>query len=153
MLASVVLTGCSSKTDVDDIIEEAAKNTVTLSMYLMSEAEVSAEQEAKIEEAVNLITKSKFKIQVDLRYYTPDKYYDELVEVSMPRRLTIKLKAILSKNPKADIEEVVRCEKCVDYLYDTPYCKKNNIGYCDRDGAIKQKNHFCSYGERKENND
>ena len=51
---------------------------------------------------------------------------------------------------KADFEEVVRCEKCVDYLYDTLYCKKNNIGYCDRDGAIKQKNHFCSYGERKD---
>ena len=81
MLASVLLTGCGQKTDeekIDKINETAAKNTVTLSMYLMSESEVSAEQEAKIEEAVNLITKSKFKIQVDLRYYTPDKYYDAL---------------------------------------------------------------------------
>lgn len=59
----------------------------------------------------------------------------------------------LKNEPTADVVEVVRCEKCVDYLYDTPYCKKKNIGYCDRDGAIKQKNHFCSYGERKENND
>ena len=78
MLASVMLTGCSKKNAEEVIIEDAAKNTVTLSMYLMSETEVSAEQEAKIEEAVNLITKSKFKIQLDLRYFTPDKYYEAL---------------------------------------------------------------------------
>lgn len=35
-----------------------------------------------------------------------DKYYDELVEVSMPRRLAIKLKNILAKNPDADVAEV-----------------------------------------------
>ena len=35
-----------------------------------------------------------------------DKYYDEFVEVAMPRKYAIKLKAILSRNPDADIEEV-----------------------------------------------
>ena len=33
-------------------------------------------------------------------------YYDESVEVKIPRRLAIKLQYILSKNPKADVEEV-----------------------------------------------
>lgn len=33
-------------------------------------------------------------------------YYDELVDVKIPRRLAIKLKSILSKNPDADVEEV-----------------------------------------------
>ena len=33
-------------------------------------------------------------------------YYDELVEVKIPRRLAIKLKSILSKNPDADVVEV-----------------------------------------------
>ncbi len=78
MLMSVVLTGCSDDDAMGVITQEAAKNTMTVSMYLMSEKEVSEEQEKKIEDAVNLITKSKFKIQVDLRYYTPDKYYDAL---------------------------------------------------------------------------
>ena len=55
--------------------------------------------------------------------------------------------------PTADVAEVVRCEKCIDYLSDTPYCKKHNIGYCDRDGAIKQKNHFCGFGERRTDNE
>ena len=41
-----------------------------------------------------------------------DKYYDELIEVTVPRRLAIKLKAILSQNPDADIEDVVRCYEC-----------------------------------------
>lgn len=35
-----------------------------------------------------------------------DKYYDELVEVTIPRKYAIKVKAILSQNPDADIEEV-----------------------------------------------
>ena len=37
-----------------------------------------------------------------------DNYYDELVEVTMPRKYAIKLKAILSRNPYADVEEVKR---------------------------------------------
>ena len=79
MLMSVVLTGCSGDDDAGDVImKEGAKNTMTISMYLMSEEAVSAEQEKKLEDAVNLITKSKFKLQVDLRYFTPDKYYEEL---------------------------------------------------------------------------
>lgn len=38
--------------------------------------------------------------------FTKDNYYDEPVEVTMPRRLAIKLKHILSKNPDADVEGV-----------------------------------------------
>ena len=35
-----------------------------------------------------------------------DNYYDELVEVTMPRKYAIKLKAILSRNPTAEFAEV-----------------------------------------------
>jgi hypothetical protein len=72
-----------------------------------------------------------------------DKYYDELVEVSMPRRLAIKLKNILAKNPDADIAEVkhghwikvgktegraniLQCSVCGKVrrgIAKTPYCK------------------------------
>lgn len=81
MLLSVALAGCSKKTDEDikeDITEEASRNTVTLSMYLLSEDEISGEQEQKMEEAVNKITKSKFKAKIDLRYVTAEEYYDVL---------------------------------------------------------------------------
>ena len=78
MLMSVVLTGCSSDEALDEITKAAAKNTMTVSMYLMSEEEVSAEQEIAMEAAVNAITEKEFKVHLDLKYFTADKYYDVL---------------------------------------------------------------------------
>lgn len=52
--------------------------------------------------------------------------------------------------PAADVVEVVRCKDCEHYFCDTPYCKKHKVGYCAFDEIVKDKNHFCSYGERKE---
>ena len=83
MLLSVVLTSCGKKSDDDvleDITEEASAATVTLSMYLMSEAPVSAEQEAAIENALNVLTKAKYKVKMDLTFLTPDVYYTALEE-------------------------------------------------------------------------
>ncbi len=73
--------GCGKKTDeeLQENIEEAASaSTITLSMYLMSDAPVSAEQAAKIEQAVNKITKAKFKTQLKLTFLTEDQYYTVL---------------------------------------------------------------------------
>ncbi len=73
--------GCAEDTR-DEVMagigEEASKDAVTLSMYLMAEQPVSAAQEALMEEKVNEITKKKFNIAIDLRYFTPDEYYIEL---------------------------------------------------------------------------
>ena len=70
--------GCNQKDDVDEIVDEGSERTTTLSMYLMSEEEVSAEQALAIQNAVNKITKSKFKTQLILRYFTEDQYYTAL---------------------------------------------------------------------------
>ncbi len=83
MLLSVVLTSCGKKNDddaLDDITEEASAATVTLSMYLMSEAPVGAEQEAAIENAINVLTKAKYKVKLDLTFLTADAYYAALEE-------------------------------------------------------------------------
>ncbi len=83
MLLSVVLTACGKKDDeeaLDDITDKASASAVTLSMFLMSEAEVSPEQEKAIEEAVNNITKAKFKAKLDLTFLTKDAYYAALEE-------------------------------------------------------------------------
>ncbi len=74
------LAGCADKGDdpLDEIADDASEKTLTLSMYLMSEKEVSAEQASAIQEAVNKITKSKFKTQIILRYFTEDEYYTAL---------------------------------------------------------------------------
>jgi hypothetical protein len=50
---------------------------------------------------------------------------------------------------KIDVVEVVRCSECLHFLSDTEHCKKHNKSYCEFDNAIKTKNHFCSYGERR----
>ena len=67
MLLSGCLAGCSQKTTdeaIDDTNEEASKSTITLAMYLVSENEVSEEQATAIQDAVNKITKSKFKTRL-----------------------------------------------------------------------------------------
>lgn len=53
--------------------------------------------------------------------------------------------------PAADVVEIVRCKDCKHFLFDTEYCKEHNRGYCEFDNTIKTRNHFCSYGERKNN--
>ncbi|MBO5415837.1 MAG: hypothetical protein J6A83_04330 [Clostridia bacterium] len=81
MLSSVALTGCSNKTDDEiknEISDEASESTITLSMYLMSEGEVSDDKVEELEAAVNKITKSKFKTKIELRYFTEEEYNDAL---------------------------------------------------------------------------
>jgi len=73
--------GCGKKSEAKvmaDIGKEASEGTEHLAMYLMSEEPVSEKQEKLIEDAVNAITEAKFKIRLDLRYETPDKYYAKL---------------------------------------------------------------------------
>ena len=69
------LVGCGKEDDaISETVAEGSEKTMTLSMYLMAEEPVSAEQEAAIEAAVNKITMSKFKIKLDLRYFTEEDY-------------------------------------------------------------------------------
>lgn len=82
-----------------------------------------------------------------------DKYYDELVEVMIPRRLAIKLKNILAKNPDADVVGVVRCKDCkhakavmhrgeeMPGIFKCTYLKANTTMF-DID--------FCRHGKRDE---
>lgn len=80
-MVALCFTGCAEKTGaevLEKIGEEASKGAVTLSMYLMSEEPVSEEQELAMEAAVNAITEKEFKVHMDLRYFTPDEYYERL---------------------------------------------------------------------------
>ena len=73
------LVGCNKDKDaVQNAAQQASEKTETIVMHLMSEEEVSEEQAAEIQNAVNKITKSKFKTQLILRFYTEDDYYAAL---------------------------------------------------------------------------
>ena len=69
MLLSAVLTGCSSKKetgeeDKDKISEDASASAMTLSMWIVSEEEVTAEVANAVTRALNEITESKFKTRL-----------------------------------------------------------------------------------------
>jgi len=73
--------GCAEKTGeevMNKIGEEASKDAISISIYLMSEEPVSAAQELLMEEKVNEITEANNNIHIDLKYYTADTYYTVL---------------------------------------------------------------------------
>jgi len=75
------LVGCGGKSDeeaAEDIEEKASESAMTLVMYLMCDEVPSADQQEAITYAVNKITKSKFKTQLDLYFYTEADYYAKL---------------------------------------------------------------------------
>ncbi len=81
LLLSVCLTGCGEKSKDDayaDKVAQASQSAVTLSMYLMSEEEVSDETAKMIEDALNDITERKYTIRMQLHFFTPDEYYSKL---------------------------------------------------------------------------
>jgi len=80
MLLSVVFTGCSqSNDDVEETTTTAASESAkTVTMYVVTEKEVSEETANKVSEAFNQITKAKFKTRVSLHFVTYDKYYETI---------------------------------------------------------------------------
>ena len=62
------------------------------------------------------------------------------------------VKWLVDAQPTVDAVEVVRCKDCVNYC-GFEHCKN---GICDVDSISKRAvypNDFCSYGERKDNDD
>ncbi len=107
MMIVLCLAGCSEKSDEDaaaDISDEASDSAMTLAMYLLCEEEVSAEQAARIETAVNKITKPKFKTQLKLYFYTEDKYYEAL-EASFAARAKAEKEGTVSDTPATGGED------------------------------------------------
>lgn len=76
-----VLTGCQkqkNETDIANEAKEAARSTVTLTMWLVTEKETTPEAVSLVEEAVNKILKAKYKTRVELSVFTEDEYYAAL---------------------------------------------------------------------------
>lgn len=83
MLASTVLTGCSTKTNEEvesEISETASESARSLTMWLVSEKEVDEATASRITAAVNTITESKFKARMRLYFLTDDEYRAVLSE-------------------------------------------------------------------------
>ena len=82
MLSSILtlsFTGCGEDDTDDSTGEEAsARKAVSINMMLICDKEVSAENEALVEEAFNELTQSKFTTKVDFVFLTEDEYFETL---------------------------------------------------------------------------
>lgn len=81
MLLSVMLTSCSSTSDEDvkdAINDEASRYTTTLNMFLIKEKGTTDEACELVEEAINKITKAKFKTQLNISWYEESELYAEI---------------------------------------------------------------------------
>ena len=109
VMIAACFAGCAKKTDeeaIADTNEAASENAITLAMYLLAEKEVSEEQEKKIEDAVNKITNAKFKIKIDLFYYTEEEYYKAL-DASFKARLEAEDNGLIQKPVEDENKEDV----------------------------------------------
>ena len=103
------LFGCANKSDeeaAENITEEASESAMTLAMYLMCDEVPSEDQQEAISYAVNKITKSKFKTQLKLFFYTEAEYYEKLDAAFAARKEAEAAGKISGKNeadaPKED---------------------------------------------------
>lgn len=86
MVLTMGLTGCKKETDEEakqNASDEASQSALTLTMWVVSENEISPEAYSRVSAAINSITKSKFKIQLVLKYFTEDQYRAELENAIM----------------------------------------------------------------------
>ena len=60
------------------------------------------------------------------------------------------LDTIIKETPTADVEEVVRCKNCTHGHWNQETCHGRCVHYCDLTDLQIDKEHFCSYGERKD---
>ncbi len=83
MMLSVFLASCAEETDEDvqDAISEmAAKNTVSLTMWIVSEDEVDEDVAKAVTRELSALTEAKYKARLNIEYVTRDEYYEELVD-------------------------------------------------------------------------
>ena len=99
------LVGCAEKSRdelMNQIGEETSKGAVTLTMYILAEEKVSAEQELLVENAVNDIVDS-YKIKLDLKYFTENDYYTTLEKNLARMKTYYGNKENLSKETEAPV--------------------------------------------------
>lgn len=89
LVLSAILTSCNDKKDDDSSgvnVEELSESCVTVTLYLMYNDVAETEEEKaaaaaardEVEKEFTKITKSRFKINVDIIYLTEDEYYEKV---------------------------------------------------------------------------
>ncbi len=75
--------GCSEKSDeeaAENITNEASENAITLTMWVVTEGGLHESVTNAVEAAINSITKSKFKTQLDIKFVAESQYKELLMQ-------------------------------------------------------------------------
>ena len=83
MMLSVFLAGCAedSEEDAKNELEEAkVANNMTLTMWIVSESPVVEGIRNDITQAINALTRTKYKTQLEIHYLSEEEYFSKLTE-------------------------------------------------------------------------
>ncbi len=79
LMLAVVFTSCADDGDaIKETTDEASRYTTTLNLWLIAEEGMDAEQAKAVNDAINKITKQKFRTQLNIKYMTEEGYYAAL---------------------------------------------------------------------------
>lgn len=81
MMLSVFLAGCAkdSEEDAKNELEQAkVASNMTLTMWIVSESPVSEEIRADVTAAINALTRTKYKTQLEIQYLSEEEYFSKL---------------------------------------------------------------------------
>ena len=81
MMLSVFLAGCAkdSEEDAKSELEEAkVANNMTLTMWIVSESPVAEEIRTDVTNAINALTRTKYKTQLEIHYLSEEEYFSKL---------------------------------------------------------------------------
>ena len=114
MLISVSATGCSvfgggAETTAESgvTVDPDSGSAITLTMYIPCEKPVAEEDRLLVEEAINKITKSKFKTQVNLYLPTVDEYYETIEGIMQARAYEQEQEELA----KSELKKAIRAAK------------------------------------------
>ena len=111
-----MLASCAGDGDaVENVTNEASRYTTTLNMWVMTDDEgVDPAQAAAVNEAINKITKAKFKTKLNIKYVKESEYYAK-VEAALAEQAYALDNGLISKN-QPDSEETIYNEYGVPEL-------------------------------------
>ena len=81
MMLSVFLTGCAESSEEDaknELAEAKVASNMTLTMWIVSETPVSESIRADVTKAINVLTKAKYKTQLEIYYLSEEEYFEKL---------------------------------------------------------------------------
>ncbi len=102
-----MLASCADDGDaMENVTNEASRYTTTLNMWVMTSDEgVDPTQAAAVNEAINKITKAKFKTKLNIKYVKESEYYEKIEEALAEHEYALE-NGLISKNQPTTEETV-----------------------------------------------